>query len=216
MKNINVAILLSGCGHLDGSEISEVILTLLALEKRGVNYESFSPDMNQFHVIDHVTKKITSEKRNILVESARIVRGKIKSIKECDISNFNALIVPGGLGVIKNLSNFAFEKNNVKLQSDVLKVCRSFIGKPVGYICIAPALLPIIYGKNIKLTIGTDKNINGIVKKLGGSAINCNFDNIVVDVENKIVSTPAYMLAKNINEAYQGIDKLVEKTLLLI
>lgn len=216
MSNLNVAIILSGCGHLDGAEISEVVLTLLALEKRKVSYQSFAPNMDQFHVINHITGNITSEKRNVLVESARILRGKVKSIEECNSSNFDALIIPGGLGVAKNLSNFAFEKNSFQLQSDVLKVCQDFIGKPVGYICIAPALLPIIYGKNINLTIGKDKNTRNILKNLGAIINNCDFDDVVIDFENKIVSTPAYMLAKNVNEAYQGIDKLVEKMLFLL
>lgn len=216
MNNINIAIILSGCGHLDGTEISEVVLTLLSLEKRGINYQSFSPNIDQYHVINHITGKTMHERRNVLIESARIVRGKVKPVQECNYSKFDALIVPGGLGVAKNLSNFAFEKNNIKIQPDILKICQKFIGKPVGYICIAPVLLPIIYGKHVKLTIGKDVNINNIIKVLGGTTINCDFDDVVIDTENKIVSTPAYMLAKNINEAYQGIDKLVEKILSLI
>ncbi|SPP32644.1 Enhancing lycopene biosynthesis protein 2 [Arsenophonus endosymbiont of Aleurodicus floccissimus] len=215
MANLNVAVILSGCGYLDGAEINEVVLTLLSLEKRGVNYQCFAPDIEQYHVVNHLTGEQTSEKRNVLIESARIVRGKVKPITECDSSNFGALIVPGGFGVAKNLSTFAFEGSNFKLQPDLLKICQSFIGKAVGYICIGPALLPIIYEKNIKLTIGNDKDTNDIIKSLGGSPVNCGVADVVVDNENKIVSTPAYMLANNINEAHQGIDKLVEKTLAL-
>lgn len=215
MANLNVAVILSGCGYLDGAEINEVVLTLLSLEKRGVNYQCFAPDIEQYHVVNHLTGEEMSEKRNVLIESARIVRGNVKPIIECDSADFDVLIVPGGFGVAKNLSNFAFEGNNFKLQPDILKVCQSFIGKAVGYICIAPTLLPIIYGKNIKLTIGNDQNTNNIIKSLGGSPVNCLVDDVVVDVENKIVSTPAYMLANNINDAHQGIDKLVEKTLAL-
>lgn len=215
MSKLNVAVIFSGCGYLDGAEINEAIVTLLSLEKRGVHYECFAPDIEQYHVINHLTGEQTTEKRNVLVESARIVRGKVKPVTECDSTKFDALIVPGGFGVAKNLSNFAFEGQNCKLQSDVLKVCQSFIGKAVGYICIAPVLLPIIYRKEIKLTIGNDENTNNVIKSLGGFPVICDVDNIVVDEENKIVTTPAYMLANNIYEAYQGIDKLVEKTLLL-
>lgn len=215
MGKINTAVILSGCGHLDGSEIQEVVFTLLSLEKRGANYKCFAPDIEQHHVINHVTSEKIYEKRNVLIESARIVRGKIQSLKKCDSKNFNALIVPGGLGVVKNLSNFSLEKTNFKLQPDFLKICQSFIGKAVGYICIAPALLPVIYKKAIKLTIGNDKDKINIIKNLGGIPINCNANDIVVDIENKIVSTPAYMLANNMNEAYNGIDKLVKKTLSL-
>lgn len=213
MSKLNVAIILSGCGYLDGAEINEVVVTLLSLEKRGINYACFAPDIDQYHVVNHLTGEQTPEKRNVLIESARIVRGKVKSITDCDSTKFDALIVPGGFGVAKNLSNFAIEGKNCKLQPEILKTCQEFIGKAVGYICIAPALLPIIYKKDIKLTIGNDENTNKVIRDLGGCPVNCAVDNIVFDEENKIVTTPAYMLANNIYEAYKGIDKLVEKTL---
>ncbi|MFP3014692.1 MAG: isoprenoid biosynthesis glyoxalase ElbB [Arsenophonus sp.] len=216
MSNVNMAVILSGCGYLDGAEINEVILTLISLEKRGINYQCFAPDINQYHVINHLTGEEMSEKRNVLIESARIVRGKVKTIAECYSSNFDALIVPGGFGVAKNLSTFAFDGINFKLLPDILKVCQSFIGKPVGYICIAPVLLLAIYKKNIKLTIGKDQNINDLIENLGGSPINCKATDVVIDVENKIVSTPGYMLANNINTANQGINKLIEKILELL
>ncbi|AMA64902.1 Enhancing lycopene biosynthesis protein 2 [Candidatus Arsenophonus lipoptenae] len=212
-SDFNVAVILSGCGYLDGSEISEVILTLFSLERKGINYQCFAPNIEQCEVIDHLTGKQICEKRNVLLESARIVRGKVKSITECNALYFNALIVPGGFGVTKNLSDFASLGINFKLKIDILKICRSFIGKAVGYICIAPILLPLIYGKNIKLTIGNNQKINDIVNSLGGVAINCTVDDIIVDIKNKVISTPGYMLANNISEAYRGIDKLVGKIL---
>lgn len=213
MNEKRIAVILSGCGVYDGAEINEVILTLLSLEENHMKYECFAPNMEQHHVINHLTGNEMSEKRNILVESARIVRGKIKDLMKCDSSHFSALIVPGGFGVAKNLSNFAFKEKNFTLQKAFFDLCKKFKDeeKPVGFMCIAPVLLSKIYGEGINLTVGNDQKTIEIISSTGGIHKESTVDNIVVDEKNKIVTTPAYMLANTIIEAKSGIDKLIKK-----
>lgn len=213
-----VAVILSGNGVFDGAEINETVLTLLAIENNGLEYECFAPNKNQHHVVNHVTGQEMQETRNIMVEAARIVRGKIRPLTECKASDFAALIIPGGFGVAKNLSDFAFKGTATTLCSEFVSVCKDFKekGKPAGYMCIAPALLPKIYGKDVMLTIGNDRDTARAIQEMGGAHENTAVDQIVVDRKNKVVSTPAYMLAETISEAKVGIDKLVEKVVELI
>lgn len=207
-----VAVILSGCGVYDGSEIHEAVLTLLAIEQNGGKYRCFAPNINQYHVVNHLTGEVTDESRNVLVESARISRGDIEDIIDLDIREFDALIVPGGFGAAKNLCNFAIESEQCVMNADVLTACQAFAKaeKPAGYICIAPAMLPLIYPKGIQGTIGTEQGTAEAVSALGLTHINCTVDDVVIDQAHKIVSTPAYMLAMSISEAASGINKLVK------
>ncbi len=212
-----VAVVLSGCGVYDGAEINEVVLTLLALENNGCEYQCFAPDIEQYHVIDHASGSITTGKRNVLNESARIVRGNIKPLKECSVDLYSAVIIPGGFGVAKNLSTFAFDGDSLELNSDVNAVLQKFaqLHKPAGYMCIAPVLIPVIYGRNVRMTIGNDKDTIDYIERSGCIHQLAGFDEIVVDEEKKVVTTPAYMLATKISEAKAGIDKLVREVIRL-
>lgn len=208
----NFAVILSGCGARDGSEINEVVLTLLALEQLGSGYQCFAPDIDQKEVVDHLTGQSSTDlKRNLLKEAARIVRGKIKPIGDCCVDEWDGVIVPGGFGVAKNLSTFAYDGAALKIEPEVLSILTAFKNakKPAGYICIAPVLAPLVYGKGIVLTIGNDANTIAIIETLGGVHKNTNVDGITVDAAHKVVTTPAYMLANSITEAKSGIDKLV-------
>ncbi|WP_144392632.1 isoprenoid biosynthesis glyoxalase ElbB [Pleionea sediminis] len=206
-----VAVILSGCGVFDGAEICESVLTLWALEQEGAEYQCFAPNIEQAHVINHLNGEEMSEKRNVLVESARIARGNVKDLKEFAANEFDALILPGGFGAAKNLSNFAFKGADCDVNSDVLQACKAMAEskKPCGYICISPAIIPKVYGEGAKLTIGNDKDTAENIEKMGGEHVNCSVDKFVVDEELRVVSTPAYMLAGNITEAASGITKLV-------
>ncbi|MCX8966303.1 isoprenoid biosynthesis protein ElbB [Erwinia psidii] len=213
MSNKKFAVILSGSGVYDGSEINEVVLTLLALEECNINYQCFAPDIEQHHVVNHVTGEVSADTRNVLNESARIVRGKVKNIKECITQEFNALIVPGGFGVAKNLSDYAFKGQAFEINPEVLTVLKDFKSakKPAGYMCIAPVLLPTVYGPGVVLTVGNDDETISVVEKLGGIHKVAKVDDIVVDTSNRVVTTPAYMLADGVLEAKMGIYKLVSK-----
>lgn len=215
MKKIGVV--LSGCGVYDGSEIHEAVLTLLALSRQGAEAICFAPDKSQADVINHLTVEPMAETRNVLIEAARIARGAVQPLAQADASTLDALIVPGGFGAAKNLSTFASEGAECLVDPDLKRLAQAMhaAGKPLGFICIAPAMLPRIFDFPLRLTIGTDIDTAEIVEDMGGEHVPCPVDDIVVDEDNKIVTTPAYMLAQSIAEAATGIDKLVDRVLVL-
>lgn len=216
---MKVAIILSGCGVFDGAEIHESVLTMLALSRAGAEIEFLAPNIPQAHVINHVTGEVMAgESRNVLVEAARIARGKIKNIGSANASDYDAVFFPGGFGAAKNLSDFAFKGAACTVQSDVLSFAKAVAATaiPACYVCIAPALLPLIYGQGVALTIGDDAATAAAITSMGGQHLTCPVSEIVVDRERKVVSTPAYMLANSIAEAAVGIEKAVASTLALI
>lgn len=210
-----VAVILSGCGVYDGAEIHESVITLLRLDQRGAKVQCFAPDIAQLHVINHLTGEQMPETRNVLVESARIARGEIKNVCEARVEDFDALIVPGGFGAAKNLSSFATEGAACTVQADVLRLAEAFAeaGKPIGLMCISPAIAAKIYGPGVICTIGTDAETAAAVTKMGGAHEECEVSEIVEDKARKLVSTPAYMLATSISEAASGINKMVDRVL---
>ncbi|WP_339411567.1 MULTISPECIES: isoprenoid biosynthesis glyoxalase ElbB [unclassified Pseudomonas] len=213
--NKKVAVILSGCGVYDGAEIHESVITLLRLDQRGAQVQCFAPNVAQLHVVDHYSGDETDETRNVLVESARIARGQIKDVKELHVGDFDALIMPGGFGVAKNLSDFAISGANCTVQPDVLSAAQAFVkaGKPVGLICISPALAAKIFGTGVICTIGKDHETAAALVQMGAEHHECEVSEIVEDAERKLVTTPAYMLAQSISEAASGINKLVDRIL---
>ncbi|WP_323840073.1 isoprenoid biosynthesis glyoxalase ElbB [Photorhabdus africana] len=211
----SVAVVLSGCGVFDGSEIHESVLTLLSLDRLGVKTSFLAPDEPQLHVINHINGEETGEERNVLQESARISRGKIKPLSQANADEFDALIIPGGFGVAKNLCDFAVKTVDCEINKDLLSLVRAMHKqhKPMGFMCIAPVMLPKLLNKPVKLTVGNDPETVAQVEAMGGVHIVCGVNDVVVDLENKIVTTPAYMLAESIYQAEEGIDKLVRKVL---
>lgn len=213
-----IAVILAGCGRFDGSEIHESVLTLLSIEQSGATYQCFSLDQAQDHVTNHLTEEtVSKETRNMMVESARIARGNVRKLEEINVSEFDALIIPGGNGVAYNLFNIAIKGKDYTVNSQVKKTCLEFSkhSKPVGFICIAPAMIPGIYGPGVELTIGNDKGTADLLSSLGAKHFDCTVNQIHFDSTHKIVTTPAYMLAKNISEAYSGIKKLVDEVVKL-
>ncbi|MDP9709523.1 UNVERIFIED_ORG: enhancing lycopene biosynthesis protein 2 [Pseudomonas fluorescens] len=210
-----VAVILSGCGVYDGAEIYESVITLLRLDQRGAQVQCFAPNIAQLHVINHLTGEEMPESRNVLVESARIARGNVKDLREADVEDFDALIVPGGFGAAKNLSNFAIEGAGCTVQPQVLALAEAFAeaGKPVGLICISPALAAKIYGPGVTCTIGNDADTVAAMNKMGATHEDCAVTDIIEDKARKLVTTPAYMLAQSISEAASGINKLVDRVL---
>ena len=211
-----VAVILSGSGVFDGAELHEAVLTLLAIEQEGASYQCFAPDVNQLHVVNHFTGEVSEgETRNVLVESARIARGDIKPVTECDVTAFDTLILPGGFGAAKNLCTFAVDGENCTFNEEVLTVCKAFAQakKPAAYACIAPALAAKVYDNKTKLTIGNDEATAGGLNALGATHVECPVDEVVVDNDAKLVTTPAYMLAQSISEANASITKMVKTVL---
>ncbi len=215
---IKVGVVLSGCGVFDGSEIHEAVITLLALDRSGAQAVCVAPDIQQAHVVDHL-KQAPAEKetRRVLSESARIARGAIREIREVKADGLDALIVPGGFGAAKNLCDFAFKGRDCTVQPDLADLIRAMHAqeKPMGFVCIAPVIAARVLGARIQVTIGSDPETAKAIEAMGALHVECPVDMCVVDKKNRIVSTPAYMLAGSIREAADGIERLVKEVLRL-
>ena len=206
------AIVLAGCGQHDGSETHEVILTLLSMDQLGVSWDAFAPDIIQHNVFNHFTGVVNAnESRSVLQESARLVRGKIKPITMANVAEYDAIIFPGGFGAVTNLCDWSTKKADFTFNPDVKSLIDKAVKlhKPMGFICIAPMMLTKIY-PGVTFTIGNDATLAKEIQSMGCNAIDCTADDIVIDEKYKIVSTPANMVAKNINDVYLGIRKLVQ------
>lgn len=216
-----VGVILSGCGVYDGSEINETVITLLAIDRAGAEAICMAPNVEQMHVINHLAgEPAEGETRNVLVESARIARGNIKDIAEVSVNDFDALILPGGFGAAKNLCNFAVKGPDCDVNPEVARLVKETVAakKPLAAVCIAPALLAKVLGpiNSPALTIGTDADTAAAVNAMGAKHVDCPVREAVVDKENKIVTSPAYMLAGSISEAADGIEKTVAELLGMI
>jgi enhancing lycopene biosynthesis protein 2 len=213
-----VAVVLAGCGVYDGAEINEAVLTLLSLEQQGASYQCFAPDIEQMHVVNHLTgEPVEGESRNVLVEAARIARGNILPLTEASAADFDALLVPGGFGAAKNLCDFAVKGADMAVQSDFLALGQAFhqADKPIGLICIAPVMAAAICGEGTQCTIGNDADTAAAITAMGGNHLECPVSEARVDSERKMVTTPAYMLAGSVSEAYAGISDCVKEVLAL-
>ncbi len=212
---MKVAVLLAGCGVYDGSEIYETTITLLALDRAGVTYQCIAPDIDQAHVINHLTGEVDEgETRNVLKEAARLARGEVIELGQAKAEDYNALIVPGGFGVAKNLCDFAFKGAEMSIHPPVKDFIQAVheAGKPVGLICISPTMTGLLFG-DATCTIGSNTEVAAAIEQMGGRHQPCPVDDFVVDEENRLVTTPAYMEAGSIKEAAAGIEKLVGKIL---
>lgn len=214
-----VGVLLSGCGVFDGSEIHEAVLTLLTLDRNGAEAVCTAPDMDQLHVINHMTTEEMNETRNVLIESARIARGNIVDLKNLSVDEMDALIIPGGFGAAKNLSDFAVKGPQATVHPEVQRILEQMISarKPIGALCIAPATLTRALARHgPEVTIGADSGTAAAIETMGGKHMPCRVDQIHVDRDNKIVTTPAYMLGPGIKDVAVGIEKLVQEVLALV
>lgn len=212
-----VGVVLSGCGYLDGAEIQEATCTLLSLDRRGARLVAMAPDVEQMHVVDHVRgAPAEGQRRRVLEEAARIVRGQVVEMSQVSAKELDALVFPGGFGVAKNLCSFAVDGRNMKVLPVVERLARDMrqAGKPSGYVCIAPVIAAKLFGgEGVKLTIGNDRDTAAAMESWGARHVDCRTEEIAVDERLKIVSTPAYMLGPWIAPVAAGIDKLVSAVL---
>jgi enhancing lycopene biosynthesis protein 2 len=203
-----VAVILSGCGNRDGSEITEAVSALIALSETGSAYQCFAPDL-KFQATDFLKGEKTSEVRNVLHESARIARGQIQNLKELKSDQFDALVFPGGMGAATNLCSWSTEGAKSKVHPDVERVVREFYEKqkPICAICVAPVILARVLGNHgVTITLGAKSETSEEAEKTGAVHEVCNVDDYVTDRENKIVTTPAYMYGDSKpHQIFQGI-----------
>ncbi|MEJ1354284.1 MAG: isoprenoid biosynthesis glyoxalase ElbB [Candidatus Sedimenticola sp. (ex Thyasira tokunagai)] len=217
MAKPNVAVILSGCGVYDGAEIHESVLSLLALNRQGADYQCFAPDIKQHHVINHLTGDEMDDSRNVLIESARIARGNIKPLTEFDAGLFDALLLPGGFGVAKNLSSLAFEGAECSVNLELSHAVSAMVKaeKPIGALCIAPAVIAKILS-GAKVTIGEDQGTIGAIEAMGGVHQQTTHGEIVIDEKLKLITTPCYMLDASVSQIAEGTDNCVRALLEMV
>ena len=211
-----VGVVLSGCGVQDGAEIQEAVIGLLALDRAGATVRAAAPDVDQMHVVDHLTGKPVEGRRNVLVESARIVRGKIESLAGLRAADLDALLFPGGFGAAKNLCSFAVHGAKLQVNPEVERIVREAhtAKKPIGFVCIAPVIAAKVLGAHRpRLTIGDDPQTAAAIEAMGGKHVVRKVEEIELDEPNRIVSTPAYMLGPTIAAVAQGVERLVDRLL---
>ena len=219
MSDKKIGVILAGCGHQDGSEIHEATLTLWAIHKHGCDFQCFAPDIKQHHVLNHLNGEEMDEERNVLIESARIARGKVASLATFSPASVDALILPGGFGAAKNLCSYAWDGPNCKVHPDVVRAIQGIheAGKPIGALCIAPVIVAKVLGKGVLLTSGQDSGTAGHLADMGAKNQPTSYGEIVVDREQKVVSTPCYMLGDSrIDQVAEGVDRLVSAVLELM
>lgn len=209
-----IGVVLSGCGVMDGSEIHEAALLLLAIDKAGAEAVCLAPDKPQADVVDHLRNQPSFESRNVLAESARIARGKVRPLAEAKASELDAVILPGGFGAAKNLSTFAKDGAACQVDPELARLLRELreAGKPIGAACIAPVILAKLFGK-ARVTIGTDAGTAKAVGAMGARHVEAPPAGVVVDHELRLATTPCYMSARRISEVAQGMEKLVAAVL---
>jgi enhancing lycopene biosynthesis protein 2 len=212
-----VGVILSGCGVMDGAEIHEAVLTMLALDRAGAEIVCLAPDKDQADVVDHTTNKPSGERRNVLREAARIARGKIRNVAEVGADELDAVVLPGGFGAAKNLCTFAKDGAEAQVDAGVARLLKEMHSKkkPIGALCIAPALVAKLFGADhkVQLTIGSDPGTASALEKMGARHRKAAADEVVVDAANRIATVPCYMLAERISQVASGAENLVRKVL---
>jgi enhancing lycopene biosynthesis protein 2 len=218
--NKRIGVVLSGCGVYDGAEIHEATLTLLALDRADAEIVCLAPDREQMHVVNHITGEPTGEKRNVLVEAARIARGEIRSAAEVTVNDLDAVILPGGFGAAKNLCTFAVDGPDCTVDADTAALLRGMYQarKPIAALCIAPAVLAALFGEQLhpEITIGTDKSTAEALEAMGARHRDAAPTEVVVDREHRMVTTPCYMSATRIRDIATGAEGAVRELLALV
>ncbi|MCQ2286206.1 MAG: isoprenoid biosynthesis glyoxalase ElbB [Bacteroidales bacterium] len=209
-----IAVILCGCGAIDGSEIHEATMTLLAIDQHGAKYQAFAPNMDQYDVVNHITGEKMNEKRNMMVEAARITRGNILPLEDLHPEEFDALVFPGGFGAAKNLFTYAIDGVNAKVRKDISTIIKKMheLKRPIGGLCIAPVMIAKVLG-NVVITVGTDKDTINDVETFGATHINTQQREVIADKKNMIFTTPCYMLPASIADIARCADKLIDTML---
>ena len=224
MAKPKIAVLLSGSGVYDGSEIHEAVLTLLAIEENGGEWFCIAPNIDQHHVVNHIDGEEMAEKRNVLIESARIARGNVKDLKEVSADDFDALAIPGGFGAAKNLTKWAFEGPDGEINGEVKRIINETVlkNKPLAAMCMGPTVVAkALQGTDINttLTVGTTekaspydiKAVSGGMEAAGATAKMVPVEEAVIDADNKIATAPCYMMEADIVDINKGLKKAIKQ-----
>lgn len=216
-----IGVVLSGCGVFDGSEIHEAVATMLELARAGAKYKCMAPNIPQMHVVNHYSGAPEEDAvRNVLKESARIARGDIVDMSAVDIAKYDGLIFPGGFGAAKNLCDFATMGSNCEVNPQVESLINRarVAGLPIAFLCISPVIIAKLLGQSsgVQVTIGDDKEASQAIAEMGAEHVDCKVRETVIDEQQRIISSPAYMKAENIVEVFEDVAICVRTLLDMI
>ncbi|MBM65721.1 MAG: isoprenoid biosynthesis protein ElbB [Myxococcales bacterium] len=208
-----IGFVLSGAGVFDGAELHESVLCLLALDRGDAEVIFMAPDKDQFHVVDHQSgTPAEGERRSVLSEAARLARGPVRPLAEVSADEVDAILMPGGFGAAKNLSTWAFSGAAGEVDGDLQRLLGAVHGqgKWIAACCIAPAILARVFGGDgVKVTLGTSDQDAAEVEKTGAQHERCSVEQVCIDEEHRLITTPAYMEAARIRELEPGISDMV-------
>jgi enhancing lycopene biosynthesis protein 2 len=223
MSEKRILVLLSGCGVYDGAEIHESVFCMLALDQKGLKYQCTAPDDNQHHVVNHLNGEEMEESRNMLVEAARIARGNIRASQDVNMEDYNGLVIPGGFGAAKNFSKWAFDGPHGELHPEAGRLIQQAhtLGKPIVAFCMSPVVIALTLrdiSPGVRLTVGSTlapspyeiEAIMGGMSTLGVQPEMTEVEGVIVDISNKIITSPCYMMEASIHQVYNGIEKSIE------
>jgi len=207
-----IAIILSGCGNRDGSELQESLSLLLAIDRRGWAYQCYAPQ-GKFNAVSHLDGS-ESETRDLMTEAARIARGNIRPLSDYRPAEFDALALPGGMGAARNLSTYAFDGAEMTVRRDVEEAIRSThaLGKPIMAQCIAPMVLAkVLGGEGVRITLGQPCEAAAAAARLGAEVQTCGPTEVCSDTAHLVFTTPAYMVGDRISQIFAGAENLVSE-----
>jgi len=222
MPSSSVAVILAGNGVYDGSEVHEASAVMINLHRNNAEYSVYAPDIPQMHVINHTNGEEMTETRNVLVESARIARGKISPLSKLNAADHSAVILPGGFGAAKNLSNFAVKNAEMEVIPELEQALRAFHAakKPIGLCCIAPVIAARLFKGEVTMGGETEEDgkwpyagATGAVAAMGATHIAKSVHEVHIDTENRIVTTPAFMCETKLHEIHDGVGAMVKAVL---
>lgn len=205
------AVLLSGCGNMDGSEIHETVAALIALDRAGWQVVFTAPDIQQGKTVNYLNGG-SEAPRMVIQEAARIARGKITPLRADLADEVDAVVIPGGLGAAVTLCDFAVRGSSCEalpVVLDFLKRVHS-AGKPVAAMCIAPVLVARCL-PGAAVTIGSHRETAALIEEMGCRHVECSAAEAVADPDMMVVTTPAYMTAKGPGEVYAGALEMISK-----
>lgn len=212
----NIAIVLSGCGNKDGTEITEAVSLIIGLSQKGAKMSFFAPNA-EVEAKNFLTNQALPEKRNMMLEAARITRSQIKDIKDLQAKDFDALAFPGGYGAALHLCNWAAKGSQCEVHPEITRIIKDFhkASLPIAAICIAPVLVAKVLGsQGVTVTLGNDPETMQEVRKTGAHVEECPVEDYISDRNNKVITTPAYMYDKATPaQVFAGIQGLAHELL---
>jgi enhancing lycopene biosynthesis protein 2 len=227
-----VAVILSGCGHRDGSDVAETMLAFLMLDRAGAKVICAAPDAEQREVVDHLmdaaasaiatpTAAATSSvPRNARVEAARLAPGEVLPLAALDPNRLEGLFIPSGRGVATLLSDYAEKGALCAVDPDLARVMKALLAakKPMGFVGLAAVLAARVLGPvaGVRLTLGSKAVVAAKHAAVMGADVRPGaIDDVIADERARVYSTPGLEAeGARLAQVAKAIEKLARALVL--